>query len=144
MKYFKRLLNPIQVFDITQGGPARGYFLQIFHWMKKKRRKQLCVLNRLKIFSVLKNFRILACGGDGTVAWVLTAVDELNIHEKCSVGILPLGTGNDLSRVLGWGPGYDGGNVSKIISQMHLAKPKLMDRSFSFFFLLPRPVSLFV
>jgi len=76
----------------------------------------------------LKKFRVLACGGDGTAAWVLSVIDRLNIHTKCSLAILPLGTGNDLARVLGWGGGYDGGNISRVLSQVELAKVKMMDR----------------
>lgn len=29
VKYFKRLLNPVQVFDITDGGPEKGCVLVI-------------------------------------------------------------------------------------------------------------------
>ena len=57
-----------------------------------------------------KNLRILICGGDGTVQWVLADIDELvqegKITQRPAVAILPLGTGNDLSRQFGWGHGF--------------------------------------
>ncbi|KOB66726.1 Diacylglycerol kinase, partial [Operophtera brumata] len=68
LQKFQWLLNPRQVFDLTQGGPGPG---------------------------------ILACGGDGTVGWVLSVLDR--IGTRPAVGVLPLGTGNDLARALGWG-----------------------------------------
>ncbi|GMH33674.1 hypothetical protein BSKO_01508 [Bryopsis sp. KO-2023] len=47
--------------------------------------------------------KIAACGGDGTVAWVMKAVQELNLSPPPAVSIIPLGTGNDLSRTFKWG-----------------------------------------
>lgn len=44
-------------------------------------------------------------GGDGTVGWVLGCLGELHKQGSESVppvGIIPLGTGNDLSRSFGW------------------------------------------
>jgi len=44
-------------------------------------------------------------GGDGTVGWVLGSLAELYKQDRkpvLPVGIIPLGTGNDLSRSFGW------------------------------------------
>lgn len=45
-------------------------------------------------------------GGDGTVGWVLSSVGALREHSANTsvppVGVVPLGTGNDLSRSFGW------------------------------------------
>ncbi|XP_072502874.1 diacylglycerol kinase epsilon [Notamacropus eugenii] len=89
---FKMLLNPVQVFDLTEIPPFKAL--------------QLCVLLPDKCA------RVLVCGGDGTVGWVLDAIDEMKIKGQeryiPQVAILPLGTGNDLANTLGWGSGYAG------------------------------------
>ncbi|KAL8468849.1 hypothetical protein ACS0TY_031888 [Phlomoides rotata] len=53
--------------------------------------------------------RIAVAGGDGTVGWVLGCLGELNVQSRLPVpptGIIPLGTGNDLSRSFGWGGSF--------------------------------------
>lgn len=54
-------------------------------------------------YAVLPAFKVLCCGGDGTIGWVLNALQFLEIsRDKASVALLPLGTGNDLALQLGW------------------------------------------
>ncbi|CAJ1944957.1 unnamed protein product, partial [Sphenostylis stenocarpa] len=52
-----------------------------------------------------ERIRVMVAGGDGTVGWVLGCLTELRAHVRepvPPVGIIPLGTGNDLSRSFNW------------------------------------------
>jgi len=67
--------------------------------------------------------RCMVCGGDGTVTWILTALEQCRslkgkLH-RLPVSIVPLGTGNDLARSLGWGPKL--GQVSDVLKYLKWA-----------------------
>lgn len=60
------------------------------------------------------SFYILVAGGDGTISMILNTISKL--QRRPPVAILPLGTGNDLSRTLGWGSGHSGSiDFNKVI-----------------------------
>uniref|UniRef100_A0A8C9B5X5 Diacylglycerol kinase n=1 Tax=Phocoena sinus TaxID=42100 RepID=A0A8C9B5X5_PHOSS len=122
LRRFKQLLNPAQVFDLMNGGPHLG----------------------LRLFQKFDTFRILVCGGDGSVGWVLSEIDSLNLHKQCQLGVLPLGTGNDLARVLGWGSACDDDTqLPQILEKLERASTKMLDRwsVMAYETKLPRPAS---
>ena len=70
---------------------------------------------------------LIACGGDGTAAAVLDAVARSGV--QVPVGVIPLGTGNDLARALGWGghgPGRYG--LDGMLTRLHHAGVGWIDR----------------
>ncbi|KAK8972192.1 hypothetical protein V6N11_024277 [Hibiscus sabdariffa] len=105
------LLNPVQVFELSSTqGPEMGLFL----------------------FRKVPHLRILVCGGDGTVGWVLNAVDKQNFVSPPPVAILPAGTGNDLARVLSWGGGLGSverqGGLCTVLQHIEHAAVTILDR----------------
>ncbi|XP_026672090.1 diacylglycerol kinase theta isoform X6 [Ceratina calcarata] len=107
---FRKLLNPYQVFDLDNGGPLPGLY----------------------VFRHIKDYKILVCGGDGTIGWVLQCLDNVGQDSECSspaCAIVPLGTGNDLARVLCWGSGYTGDeDPLNLLRDVIEAEESLLDR----------------
>jgi hypothetical protein len=110
VKFLRKLkywLNPVQVFDLAITGPDLG----------------------LQLFQRFEKFRIIVFGGDGSVGWVLSAVDRFNLHSKTMLGVVPLGTGNDMARVMGWGATFnDEEKLPLILREMEFSSFHLLDR----------------
>lgn len=100
------LLNPIQIWDLADGGPEEI----------------------LESFSVFTRLRILVCGGDGTVSWIVGTIDKMKLQRWPPIAILPLGTGNDLARIHGWGGGYNNESLVKILLQVSEGYVSWLDR----------------
>lgn len=90
--------------------------------------------------------RVLACGGDGTCGWIFSSLDKVwlrllgersnscRIHlskykDHLPVAILPLGTGNDLSREFHWGGKFREGMKKKsMIRSIQTGRIAKLDR----------------
>lgn len=70
----------------------------------------------------------MACGGDGTVVWFLSILDKIGAPSPPAVQVLPLGTGDDLARALGWDGGYTDEPIGKILTNIGESKTVLLDR----------------
>ena len=66
------------------------------------------------------------------MGWVLSKLDdmreELDLTDNPPMAILPLGTGNDLARTLGWGGGYSDEPNEKIIRHVSSGAVITLDR----------------
>ena len=70
-----------------------------------------------------------ACGGDGTVGWILSVMDALDLpRPRPAIGIIPLGTGNDLARSLNWGGKYRDKPLRKVLLDIAKAEVVELDR----------------
>ncbi|CAD7076868.1 unnamed protein product [Hermetia illucens] len=109
VSHLRGYLHPLQVMELCPRGPQEA-----LQWAVKISPKQC---------------RILVAGGDGTVGWVLNTIFALDIRPIPEISIMPLGTGNDLSRVMRWGAeSPDHINPVEILDQILASKVVNLDR----------------
>uniref|UniRef100_A0A674NUR0 Diacylglycerol kinase n=1 Tax=Takifugu rubripes TaxID=31033 RepID=A0A674NUR0_TAKRU len=96
---FQYLLNPRQVYNLSSGGPGPG----------------------LSFFRSLQDYRILVCGGDGTVGWILDAIGTARWTDPPACGRASSGSGEEFAR-------YDGEDLTRILKDIEGSSPVQMDR----------------
>jgi hypothetical protein len=97
---FHRNLGRAQVYDLSQHRPDK-VLKRLWDNFEAARKA-----GDATVAEYQRRLRILVCGGDGTIAWVLSVIASLELEPTPPVAIMPMGTGNDLSRSLGWGPAF--------------------------------------
>eukprot|EP00917_Polyrhabdina_sp_WS-2016_P024463 GHVP01052943.1.p1 GENE.GHVP01052943.1~~GHVP01052943.1.p1 ORF type:complete len:566 (+),score=95.49 GHVP01052943.1:1028-2725(+) len=110
-KKFNEHLNPLQIVDMkTEGSCKRA--LEFFRPLAEGR-----------------VMRILVCGGDGSFKWVQNDLYEVygsQTELMVPAAPMPIGTGNDLSRVLGWGSSFNG-DVQEYLQKLRRATTHALD-----------------
>eukprot|EP00929_Paragymnodinium_shiwhaense_P042031 TRINITY_DN21826_c0_g3_i1.p1 TRINITY_DN21826_c0_g3~~TRINITY_DN21826_c0_g3_i1.p1 ORF type:complete len:626 (-),score=49.97 TRINITY_DN21826_c0_g3_i1:94-1884(-) len=93
-----------QVCDLSREGEPARTIMGLAEGLPSRESEMAAGIHAVRPAAVK---RLLICGGDGTVTWILTALEQCPQLEGrlhlLPVAIVPLGTGNDLSRSLGWG-----------------------------------------
>lgn len=130
LEQLKKQIGEANVYDLVHDhGPQRGL-------NENQHQKNLRIIGSSRLSSSSSSQSnewqsvCLACGGDGTVGWVLSALDtsQMQYMDFVSVGVIPLGTGNDMARFLGWGVGYRGEALASVIQSLAKSETRLLDR----------------
>ena len=99
--------------------------------------------DKLEPFAMDPMVRVLSCGGDGTMGWIESSIDEVwrrrlghavsvettKYKDHLPLAIMPLGTGNDLSRSYGWGGSYSSYmSTARMVDKIVSAEMAALDR----------------
>ncbi|CEF65502.1 Diacylglycerol kinase gamma [Strongyloides ratti] len=114
----------------NEGNEIFKQFLQLLHPRQVYSLDEITPQEAINNFRFIKNFRILVGGGDGTITWVQETLDKCNFENdlRPPMMILPIGTGNDLSRSLKWGGGVIKVKPLKLLRKMEKSKIVYLDR----------------
>ena len=122
--------TPVLLFINKRSGGQSGekIYRKLLHLLNPRRifllESDTTILQAIEIYSSLPNIRICVFGGDGSVGWVLGCLAELYPSlNNPPVSICPLGTGNDLSRILFWGEQYDPKRLISRVAQLRYPQP---------------------
>lgn len=124
LERFKEIIDEDRVYNLAEVSPQKAL-------EEHGERENLRIIG--KSFSyprvTLIDNCLTACGGDGTVGWILSTMDSMSFPQGAPpIAIVPLGTGNDLSRSLNWGGKYRDKPLSKVLLDIDKADVVHMDR----------------
>ncbi|CAK0826054.1 unnamed protein product [Prorocentrum cordatum] len=84
--------------------------------------RKVAELQRVNVDARERRIHLLVCGGDGTVTWVLSEIEAFMqahpdvLRHQPPIGVVPMGTGNDLARSLGWDSKFrDSAHVARYV-----------------------------
>lgn len=96
LQFLKNHIGDENVFDIkADAGPDRGL--------------------QMRASDASVEVRCIVAGGDGTFSWVASTLEKKS-YSHVRLMVIPLGSGNDMARALGWGKKYPG--ISKVLKYM--------------------------
>lgn len=125
------LINPIS--GGGQGKIIYDYLPEIMQSMNFKESEWKAEFTDIKnldaqICNVLNDTEtLIAVGGDGTVSAVLSAMISFERKKSVTIGLIPLGTGNDLARVLNLYKPYVDKGLLFLVRRLLLARASLFD-----------------
>ncbi|KAI9191158.1 hypothetical protein LWI28_004466 [Acer negundo] len=114
----QQLMGSEQVFDLSDVKPNEFVEYGLGSLEKLGELGDICAKE------TREKLRVVVAGGDGTVGWVLGSLGELNRQGRepvPPVGVIPLGTGNDLARSFGWGGSFPFAWKSAVKKTLHRA-----------------------
>jgi len=126
----RRALHPAQVVDLGRPGAAE----RALALLAPLTRNGTATTADGRRVAYRPRLRAVACGGDGTVAWVADLLRAAAARDARfsppPLAVAPLGTGNDLARVLGWGGGLPltGFDAEAVLDRVARATPARLDR----------------
>ncbi|VDO72427.1 unnamed protein product [Heligmosomoides polygyrus] len=122
--------------SICDFGPYRSFTFPPDSVITRKTAKKLVIdVQKENVKSALQwiddhpevDVRLVVAGGDGTISNILETLEQF--QRRPPMAVLPLGTGNDLSRVLGWGSGTNGDlDILEYLNDVHAAEVQKLDR----------------
>lgn len=130
MRKFHFIINPIS--GGGEGKQVLGFLPEIMTSMGFEENEWHAELTKVETAQqvarqALQNSEtVVAVGGDGTVSTILKAFLELK-NCKTRIGLIPLGTGNDLARVLNLYDAYLNKGLLYLVRQLVQARSRPMD-----------------